>query len=55
MLSYCNPNGEQYQKLKQEKEEWLKFLHLDESKIIDKIYELQDSQYVRMKLTYTKR
>ena len=26
MLSYCNPNGEQYQKLKKEKEEWLKSL-----------------------------
>ena len=35
MLSYCNPNGEQYQKLKKEKEEWLKSLHLDESRIID--------------------
>ena len=40
MLSYCNPNGEQYQKLKKEKEEWLKSLHLDESKIVDKTYEL---------------
>ena len=40
MLSYCNPNGEQYQKLKKEKEEWLKSLHLDESKILDKTYEL---------------
>ncbi len=44
MLSYCNPDGEQYQKLKKEKEEWLKSLHLDESKIVDKTYELQDSQ-----------
>lgn len=35
MLLYCNPNGEQYQKLKKEKEEWLKSLHLDESRIID--------------------
>ena len=35
LLSYCNPNGEQYQKLKKEKEEWLKSLHLDESRIID--------------------
>ncbi len=35
MLSYCNPNGEQYQKLKKEKEEWLKSLHLDENRIID--------------------
>ena len=34
MLSYCNPNGEQYQKLKREKETWLKSLHLDENKII---------------------
>ena len=25
-LFYCNPNGEQYQKLKKEKEEWLKSL-----------------------------
>ena len=40
MLSYCNPNGEQYQKLKKEKEEWLESLHLDESKIVDKTYEL---------------
>ena len=39
-LSYCNPNGEQYQKLKKEKEKWLKSLHLDESKIVDKTYEL---------------
>ncbi len=35
MLSLCYPNGEQYQKLKREKEEWLKSLHLDESKILD--------------------
>ena len=35
MLSYCNPNGEQDQKLKKEKEEWLKSLHLDENRIID--------------------
>ena len=35
LLSYCNPNGEQYQKLKKEKEEWLKSLHLDENRIID--------------------
>ena len=40
LLSYCNPNGEQYQKLKKEKEEWLKSLHFDESKIVDKTYEL---------------
>lgn len=40
MLLYCNPNGEQYQKLKKEKEEWLKSLLLDESKIVDKTYEL---------------
>ena len=40
LLSYCNPNGEQDQKLKKEKEEWLKSLHLDESKIVDKTYEL---------------
>lgn len=37
MLSYCNLNGEQYQKLKKEKEEWLKSLHLDECKIVDKL------------------
>ena len=37
-LSYCNPNGEQYQKLKKEKEEWLKSLHLDESRIIDRTH-----------------
>ena len=36
LLSYCNPNGEQYQKLNKEKEEWLKSLHLDENKIVDK-------------------
>ena len=35
LLSYCNPNGEQYQKLKKEKEECLKSLHLDENRIID--------------------
>ena len=38
LLSYCNPNGEQYQKLKKEKEEWLKSLHLDESRIIDRTH-----------------
>ena len=38
MLSYCNPNGEQYQKLKKEKEEWLKSLHLDENRIIDRTH-----------------
>ena len=40
LLSYCNPNGEQYQKLNKEKEEWLKSLHLDENKIVDKTYKL---------------
>ncbi len=40
MLSYCNPNGEQDQKLKKEKEELLKSLHIDENKIVDKTYEL---------------
>ena len=34
MLSYCNPNGEQYQKLKKEKEDWLNSLHLEENKIL---------------------
>ena len=34
MLSYCNPNGEQHQKLNKEKEEWLKSLHLEENKIL---------------------
>ena len=34
------PELSQYQKLKKEKEEWLKSLHLDESKIVDKTYEL---------------
>lgn len=38
MLSYCNPNGEQDQKLKKEKEEWLKSLHLDENRIIDRTH-----------------
>ena len=38
MLSYCNSNGEQYQKLKKEKEEWLKSLHLDENRIIDRTH-----------------
>lgn len=28
-VSYCNPNGEQYQKLKKEKKECIKSLHLD--------------------------
>ena len=34
LLSYCNPGGENYEKLKREKEEWLKSLHLKEDKII---------------------
>ena len=46
MLSCCNPDGEQYDKILREKEEWLKSLHLDESKIADKTYESQNKQYV---------
>lgn len=34
LLSYCHPGGENYEKLKREKEEWLKSLHLKEDKII---------------------
>ena len=35
MLSYCNPNGgTSYEKIKQEKEDWLKSLHLEENKIL---------------------
>lgn len=35
LLSYCNPNGgTSYEKIKQEKEEWLKSLHLEENKIL---------------------
>ena len=47
LLSYCNPNGgTSYEKIKQEKEDWLKSLHLEESKIVDKTYESQNKQYV---------
>ncbi len=35
LLSYCNPGGTSYEKIKQEKEDWLKFLHLEEDKILD--------------------
>ena len=35
LLSYCNPNGgTSYEKIKQEKEDWLKSLHLEENKIL---------------------
>lgn len=34
LLSYCNPDGASYKNLKQEKENWLKSLHLDENKIL---------------------
>ena len=34
LLSYCNPGGTSYQKIKQEKEDWLKSLHLEEDKIL---------------------
>ena len=30
LLSYCNPGGASYEKIKQEKEDWLKSLHLEE-------------------------
>nr|DAW45960.1 MAG TPA: hypothetical protein [Bacteriophage sp.] len=33
MLSYCNSGGASYEKIKQEKEDWLKSLHLEEDKI----------------------
>ena len=33
LLSYCNPGGTCYEKIKQEKEDWLKSLHLEEDKI----------------------
>ena len=32
LLSYCNPGGTSYEKIKQEKEDWLKSLHLEEDK-----------------------
>ena len=35
LLSYCNPGGTSYEKIKQEKEDWLKSLHLEENKILD--------------------
>ena len=35
LLSYCNPGGASYEKIKQEKEDWLKSLHLEENKILD--------------------
>ena len=34
LLSYCNPGGTSYEKIKQEKEDWLKSLHLEENKIL---------------------
>lgn len=34
LLSYCNPGGASYEKIKQEKENWLKSLHLEEDKIL---------------------
>jgi hypothetical protein len=34
LLSYCNPGGASYEKIKQEKEDWLKSLHLEEDKIL---------------------
>ena len=34
LLSYCNPGGTSYEKIKQEKEDWLKSLHLEEEKIL---------------------
>lgn len=34
LLSYCNPGGTSYEKIKQEKEDWLKLLHLEEDKIL---------------------
>ena len=34
LLSYCNPGGTCYEKIKQEKEDWLKSLHLEEDKIL---------------------
>ena len=35
LMSFCNPSGTSYEKIKQEKEDWLKFLHLEEDKILD--------------------
>ena len=35
LLSYCKPGGASYEKIKQEKEDWLKSLHLEENKILD--------------------
>lgn len=34
LLSYCNPGGTSYEKIKKEKENWLKSLHLEEDKIL---------------------
>ena len=34
MSRYCNPGGASYEKIKQEKEDWLKSLHLEEDKIL---------------------
>ena len=34
MSRYCNPGGTSYEKIKKEKENWLKSLHLDEDKIL---------------------
>lgn len=34
LLSYCNPGGASCEKIKQEKERWLKSLHLEEDKIL---------------------
>lgn len=34
LLSYCNSGGASYEKIKQEKEDWLKSLHLEEDKIL---------------------
>lgn len=34
LLSYCNPDEASYEKLKREKDEWLKSLHLEEDKIL---------------------
>ena len=35
LLSYCNPGGASYEKIKQEKEGCLKSLHLEEDKIFN--------------------
>lgn len=34
LLSYYNPGGTSYEKIKQEKEDWLKSLHFEENKIL---------------------